>query len=68
MGRARRRRDGSWVAPAALRRLRATLTEERKIEEFRITFGRDPKSDEELDLFVEDMTREMYNSGLDSWD
>ncbi len=67
MAMARRRRDGEWKEPKALRRLRAAFTEERKLREFRSTFGRDPSCEDELEAFVEELTLEMYNSGLDEW-
>jgi hypothetical protein len=62
---ARRRRDGSYREPDALRQLRASLTEERRLAEFRKIFGRDPGSDAELDVFIEELTLELYNSGHD---
>ena len=53
--------------PKELRRLRAALTEERRLELFRETFGRDPGSDEELNAFIRELTVEMYNNGDDEW-
>lgn len=67
MARSRRRRDGEWKEPKALRRLRAALTEERKVREFRRIFGRDPASEEQLEVFIENLTLEMYNSGHEDW-
>lgn len=62
---ARRRRDGSYREPEALRKLRASLTEERRLAEFRKVFGREPDSEAELDLFIEEFTLELYNAGHD---
>lgn len=55
--------DGTWKEPKALKRLRAALTDEMKLHKFRSVFDRDPSCEEELDLFIEELTREMYNSG-----
>lgn len=62
---AKRRRNGGYAEPAALRRLRASLTEEQRLEEFRKVFDRDPSTEEELEVFIEHLTLEMYNSGHD---
>ncbi len=59
----RRRRNGEWDEPDALRTLRDSLTEDRRLALFRETFDRDPTSEDELDLFIENYTLEVYNSG-----
>jgi hypothetical protein len=43
---AKRRRDGSWSEPKALRKLRRTLTPEMALAAFEQVFGRVPGSDE----------------------
>jgi hypothetical protein len=60
---AKRRRDGTC---RELRRLRESLTDERKLDEFRKVFERDPASSDELNQFIEYLTLEMYNSGRDA--
>jgi hypothetical protein len=67
MGRPRKKRDGTWEEPAALRHLRSTLTDEMKLREFRKVFNCEPSSDQDLDFFIEELTREMYNAGRDEW-
>ena len=67
MANERRKRNESRKSPTALRRLRAALTEERKRREFRQIYGREPSDDEELDLFIKELTLEMYNAGYDDW-
>ena len=67
MSRPRKRRDGSWQEPKGLRRLRAALTDERKLQEFRKVFDCEPSSQQDLDFFIEELTREMYNAGFDEW-
>ena len=63
----KRRRDGSYPEPAALQRLRESLTEERRRKEFQAVFGREPATPDELDDFIEHLTLEMYNAGEDEW-
>ncbi|HEY1602559.1 MAG TPA: hypothetical protein VGG64_23345 [Pirellulales bacterium] len=41
------------------------FTEERSLHAFRHAFDREPTSEVELDLFIENLTLEMYNSGLE---
>jgi hypothetical protein len=65
MSKSRRRRDGEWDEPDALRKFRDSLTEDRRLALFRETFDRDPTSEDELDLFIENYTLEVYNSGDD---
>ncbi|QEL15684.1 hypothetical protein [Limnoglobus roseus] len=62
---AKRRRDGSYREPAALRRIRESLTEEKQLQEFRKVFGCDPSSEDQLEVFIEHLTLEMYNAGCD---
>jgi hypothetical protein len=62
----KRRRDGTYREPRELRRLRESLTDERRLDEFRKVFVRDPASQDELDQFIEYLTLEMYNSGHDA--
>jgi hypothetical protein len=61
----KRRRDGTYPEPLALRRLRKGLSDEQRIEMFRVQFGREPLSDDELNMFIEVYTSERYNSGCD---
>jgi hypothetical protein len=65
MAKPRRRRGDEWDEPDALRKLRASLTEDRRLALFRETFDRDPANEDELDLFIETYTLEVYNSGDD---
>jgi hypothetical protein len=67
MGKPHKKRDGTWKEPKALRRLRANLTDDLKLHKFRTAFDREPSCEEELDLFIEELTREMYNSGCEEW-
>ena len=62
---AKRRRDGTYREPKALLRLRNSMTDEQRIEKFREVFDREPSSQEELDLFIEQLTLEIYNAGFD---
>ena len=45
--------------------MRANFPYKQQVAEFRSVFGRDPADDDELDAFVDELTREMYNSGED---
>jgi hypothetical protein len=65
MAKPSRKRDGIRNARQILRRMRASLTEDRKLRDFREIFGRDPADDCELDHFIEEWTLEMYNGGCD---
>ncbi|HEX4054746.1 MAG TPA: hypothetical protein VHX86_10820 [Tepidisphaeraceae bacterium] len=56
-----------YKEPPALRHLRRTLTEKMSRGAFYDVFGREPHSDQELAMFVEQYTLEMYNSGHDEW-
>ena len=46
-------------------RLRRQFTSERQLEIVRRTFQREPGNEDELDAFVEEYTRELYNAGAD---
>lgn len=64
---AKQRSDGTYPEPKALRRLRELLTEEERLEQFRKVFDRNPDSEDELNVFIEHLTLEMYNAGQDEW-
>ena len=66
MGKPARNRNGTWKEPKALRRLRATVTDEMKLDEFHKIFDREPSCQAELDLFIEGLMREMYNEAVRS--
>lgn len=51
--------------PKALARLRRKFTPDKQLEAFHEVFGRDPRGDDELEEFVEEYLRELYNSGID---
>ncbi len=57
--------DDEFDEPAGLSQLRASFPYDRQVAAFRSVFGREPTSDAELDAFVEEFTREMFNSGYD---
>ena len=57
--------DDEFDQPDRLSQLRASFPYERQLVEFRSVFDRDPQSDSELEGFVDEFTREMYNSGYD---
>jgi hypothetical protein len=67
MGRPHKKPDGTWQEPEGLRRLRAALTDEMKLGKFREVFDREPSCQQELELIIEELTREMYNEGCDEW-
>jgi 3-methyladenine DNA glycosylase/8-oxoguanine DNA glycosylase len=54
-----------YKTPKALARLRRKFTLDMQLEAFREVFGRDPKGDDDLEEFVEEYLRELYNSGID---
>ena len=60
---AKRQRDGKWGEPAALRRIREKFTEQKARAAFEKLRGRPPHSEEELNMWVEFYTLEVYNSG-----
>ena len=53
--------------PKALRRLLNQLTEEDKLRKFRYAHERAPTDSDELDRFIEEIARELYNAGFDDW-
>ena len=57
--------EDEFDEPEILTRLRAKFSNDQQVKEFRSVFGRDPANDFELESFVEEFTREMYNSGYD---
>jgi hypothetical protein len=61
------RRKKKRQIPKALRHLRKTFTEPMQLRAFREAFGREPKSEDELETFVKHYTVEMYNAGYDEW-
>ena len=68
MRKPRRRRDGTWEEPAALKRMRRDFTEAKARVLFTKLRGRPPESDFELTQWVELYTLEVYNSGQDEAD
>jgi hypothetical protein len=52
-------------APKALARMFREFSHEKRKAAFNDVFSRAPASDEELDAFVDEYVRELYNSGLD---
>jgi len=60
----RRRRKRRRV-PRALIRLRRQYTPDLQLADFQERFGREPVTDEELERFVDEHLRELYNSGVD---
>jgi hypothetical protein len=52
-------------APKALVRMRRELTYEKRLSTFNEVYGRAPASEDELDAFVEEYIRDLYNSGHD---
>jgi len=52
-------------APKALRRLRKQFTYDLQLAKFQEIFNREPASDGELDVFVEEYLIELYNSDFD---
>lgn len=53
--------------PKGLRRLLRALTYEDKLRKFRYAQGREPYNVEELEEFVLEVARELYNVGYDDW-
>jgi|GEM_PF-5366386 len=52
--------------PEDLARIRVQLSEADRINAFNNVFGRAPENDDELDLFIETYTLELYNSQSDN--
>jgi hypothetical protein len=53
--------------PKEMRKLLATLTYKDKLRKFRHSHEREPDSDEELEDFVVELARELYNAEYDEW-
>lgn len=51
--------------PPALRALRRALTGDKALQAFTRVFKRPPRSEAELEQFIENYTRELYNEGCD---
>jgi hypothetical protein len=58
--------DGPQL-PKGLRRLLSQLTYADKLRKFRYAHDRDPESDEEMEAFVIDVARGLYNVGAEEW-
>ena len=65
MAKSKRQRDGTWEEPAELRKLREQFTDEKARAAFEKSRGYPPKSEEQLAVFVEWYTLELYNGGFD---
>jgi hypothetical protein len=59
-------RKRSYRTPRILARLRRQYTYDRQLSDFKRIFGRSPQSDDELEAYVEEYLREVYNKGKDS--
>lgn len=53
--------------PKPLRKMLAALTDEDKRRKFRYAFEREPASDDELDAFITELARQLYNDDYDEW-
>jgi hypothetical protein len=53
--------------PKEMRKLLAALKYEDKLRKFRYAHEREPDSDEELEEFIVDVARELYNAEYDEW-
>ena len=62
----KRRRDGTWEEPEALKRIRESFTEQKIRAEFERLRGRPPHSDGELQTWFEFYMLELYNNGHDA--
>lgn len=56
--------DDEFDLPEELQAMRARMTWEERVRTFAKVFGRQPGSDEELEMFIEEYTLELYNSGM----
>lgn len=52
--------------PAELLALRARMSREDRLRTFFEVFHREPESDDELEIFIDEYTLELYNSGMDT--
>ncbi|MCA9117053.1 MAG: hypothetical protein KDA79_18405 [Planctomycetaceae bacterium] len=57
--------EEEFDTPQELQAMRARMTWEERVRTFAKVFGRNPGSDEELEMFIEEYTLELYNSGMD---
>ena len=53
--------------PKELRKLLAALTYKDKLRKFRYAHEREPDSEEEVEDFVVEVARELYNAEYDEW-
>ncbi|HEU5117870.1 MAG TPA: hypothetical protein VFT74_14685 [Isosphaeraceae bacterium] len=53
--------------PRELRALLAALTYEDRLRKFRYAHEREPHNDAEMERFVQNVARELYNAGIDEW-
>jgi hypothetical protein len=53
--------------PRGLRRLLDQLTVQDKYRKFRIGNSREPEDDDEVEEFVQELARGLYNVGADEW-
>ncbi len=58
--------DGERL-PKGLRKLVSALTLEDKLRKFRYAHEREPRNDEELNTFILEVARELYNADYDEW-
>jgi hypothetical protein len=59
--------DGSQRMPKGLRRLIGMPTYADKLRMFQVVHDRDPESEEELESFIIDIARQLYNAEQDEW-
>lgn len=53
--------------PRGLRKLIEALSYEDKLRKFRYSQEREPQDDEELEAFILEVARELYNAEYDDW-
>lgn len=58
--------DGPRI-PKGLRRFLGQLTYADKLRKFRLAHNRDPADDEEMEAFVTELARGLYNDGWEEW-
>ena len=59
--------DDTPRLPRGLRRLLDQLTVEDKYRKFRIGNSREPEDDDEVEEFVQELARSLYNVGANEW-
>ena len=59
--------DENSRLPKGLRRLMRIPTYADKLRMFRVVHDRDPGNEEELETFVVDIARQLYNAEQDEW-